>query len=42
MNEPLAIAAKAPDYVITLIADMLGGDYPDNQVLLGTVFDGKG
>lgn len=40
MNEPKLIASEAADYVETLIAEMLEGDYPDNQVLLGTVLDG--
>ncbi|PMN30011.1 hypothetical protein BCT35_20655 [Vibrio lentus] len=40
MSEALRIAAEAPDYIETLIIEMLQGDHPDNEVLLGTLLSG--
>ena len=40
MSEALKMAAEAPDYIETLIIEMLQGDYPDNEVLLGTLLSG--
>ena len=40
MSEALKMAAEAPDYIETLIIEMLQGDHPDNEVLLGTLLSG--
>ncbi|MEZ9216502.1 MULTISPECIES: hypothetical protein [Vibrio] len=40
MSEALKVAAEAPDYIETLLVEMLQGDYPDNEVLLGTLLSG--
>ncbi|MEZ8695023.1 hypothetical protein AB6D15_22560 [Vibrio splendidus] len=40
MSEALRMAAEAPDYIETLIIEMLQGDHPDNEVLLGTLLSG--
>ncbi|MEZ8881831.1 hypothetical protein AB6E09_22960 [Vibrio lentus] len=40
MSEALKVAAEAPDYIETLLVEMLEGDYPDNEVLLGTLLSG--
>lgn len=40
MSEALKVAAEAPDYIETLLIEMLQGDYPDNEVLLGTLLSG--
>ncbi|MEZ8651701.1 hypothetical protein AB6D92_22360 [Vibrio splendidus] len=40
MSEALNMAAEAPDYIETLIIEMLQGDHPDNEVLLGTLLSG--
>lgn len=40
MSEALKIAAEAPDYIETLLVEMLEGDHPDNEVLLGTLLSG--
>ncbi|PMN08332.1 hypothetical protein BCT39_14410 [Vibrio lentus] len=40
MSEALKMAAEASDYIETLIIEMLQGDHPDNEVLLGTLLSG--
>lgn len=40
MSEALKMAAEAPDYIETLLVEMLEGDHPDNEVLLGTLLSG--
>ncbi|MEZ8855575.1 hypothetical protein AB6E16_08720 [Vibrio atlanticus] len=40
MSEALKVAAEAPDYIETLLVEMLEGDHPDNEVLLGTLLSG--
>ncbi|MFS1900017.1 hypothetical protein BCU43_000670 [Vibrio lentus] len=40
MSEALKVAAEAPGYIETLLVEMLEGDYPDNEVLLGTLLSG--
>ncbi|KAA8598007.1 hypothetical protein F0Z19_3507 [Vibrio cyclitrophicus] len=40
MSEALKVAAEAPDYIETLLVEMLQGDHPDNEVLLGTLLSG--
>lgn len=40
MSEALRMVAEAPDYIETLIIEMLQGDHPDNEVLLGTLLSG--
>ncbi|ELC3158846.1 hypothetical protein J0692_04820 [Vibrio alginolyticus] len=40
MSEALKVAAEAPDYIETLLIEMLEGDYHDNEVLLGTLLSG--
>ncbi|MBJ2147564.1 hypothetical protein JC606_14405 [Vibrio sp. IB15] len=37
MSEAQKIAAEAPDYIETLLVEMLEGEHPDNEVLLGTL-----
>ena len=41
MSEAQKIAAEAPDYIQTLLVEMFEGNYPDNEVLLGTLLSGK-
>ncbi len=41
MSEALRVAAEAPGYIETLLVEMLEGDYPDNEVLLGTLLSGN-
>ena len=41
MSEALKVAAEAPGYIETLLVEMLEGDYPDNEVLLGTLLSGN-
>ncbi|MDH5880396.1 hypothetical protein L8S15_14970 [Vibrio sp. S/42/10] len=41
MSEALKVAAEAPDYIETLLVEMLQGDHPDNEVLLGTLLSGN-
>ncbi|NOH82829.1 hypothetical protein F0249_03325 [Vibrio sp. 03-59-1] len=41
MSEGMKIAAEAPDYIEILIAEMLAGGHPDNEVLLGTLLTGN-
>lgn len=41
MSEPSNIASQAGSYADELINDMLSGNYPDNEVLLGEVLSGK-
>ncbi|MEQ6344928.1 MULTISPECIES: hypothetical protein [Vibrio] len=41
MSEALKVAAEAPDYIETLLIEMLEGDHPDNEVLLGTLLSGN-
>ena len=40
MSEALKVAAEAPDYIETLLVEMLQGAHPDNEVLLGTLLSG--
>ncbi|PML06253.1 hypothetical protein [Vibrio lentus] len=40
MSEALKVAAEAPDYIETLLIEMLEGDHPDNEVLLGSLLSG--
>ena len=40
MSEALKVAAEAPDYIETLLVEMLEGDHPDNEVLLGALLSG--
>jgi len=40
MSEAQKIAAEAPDYIETLLVEMLEGRHPDNEVLLGTLLCG--
>ena len=40
MSEAQKVAAEAPDYIETLLVEMLEGDHPDNEVLLGTLLSG--
>ncbi len=37
MSEAQKVAAEASDYIETLLVEMLEGDHPDNEVLLGTL-----
>lgn len=39
MREAKKIASEAPDYIETIIADMLEGSHSDNKVLLGELLD---
>jgi hypothetical protein len=41
MSEAKKIENEAPDYIETIIADMLKGNHPDNKVLLGELLDGN-
>ena len=41
MSEALKIAAEAPDYIETLLVEMLEGNHPDNEVLLGALLSGN-
>ncbi|MBJ2148963.1 hypothetical protein JC606_21740 [Vibrio sp. IB15] len=41
MSEALKIAAEATDYIETLLVEMLEGNHPDNEVLLGTLLSGN-
>ena len=41
MSEALKVAAEAPDYIETLLVEMLEGNHPDNEVLLGTLLSGN-
>jgi len=41
MSEAIKMAAQAPSYIETLLVEMLEGNYPDNEVLLGTLLSGK-
>lgn len=41
MSEALKVAAEAPDYIETLLVEMLEGNYADNEVLLGTLLSGN-
>ena len=40
MSEALKIAAEAPGYIETFLVEMLEGEHPDNEVLLGTLLCG--
>ncbi|MCC4854451.1 hypothetical protein PD716_08580 [Vibrio gigantis] len=40
MSEAQKVAAEAPDYIETLLVEMLEGDHPDNEVLLGALLSG--
>ncbi|MEZ8296508.1 hypothetical protein AB6D11_22065 [Vibrio splendidus] len=40
MSEAQKVAAEAPDYIETLLIEMLEGDHPDNEVLLGALLSG--
>ncbi|WP_454440262.1 hypothetical protein [Vibrio bathopelagicus] len=40
MSEAQKVAAEAPDYIETQLVEMLEGDHPDNEVLLGTLLSG--
>ncbi|EGU38040.1 MULTISPECIES: hypothetical protein [Vibrio] len=41
MSEALKVAAEAPGYIETLLVEMLEGNHPDNEVLLGTLLSGN-
>jgi len=41
MSEALKVAAEAPDYIETLLVEMLEGNHADNEVLLGTLLSGN-
>jgi len=41
MSEAIKVAAEAPQYIESLLTEMLEGDHPDNEVLLGTLLSGK-
>ena len=40
MSESQKIAAKASEYIDSMIEEILEGDYPDNHLLLGSVISG--
>ncbi|MEZ8657732.1 hypothetical protein AB6D68_01320 [Vibrio cyclitrophicus] len=40
MSEAMKVAGEAPDYIETLLVEMLEGDHSDNEVLLGTLLSG--
>lgn len=37
MSEAKKVASEAPDYIETLLVEMISGGHMDNQVLLGTL-----
>lgn len=41
MTEAELIADNAKHHVLTLITEMMGGDHPDNRVLLGELLSGN-
>lgn len=41
MSEAKELASAASDYIENLIAEMLDGDHPDNEVSLGRLLCGK-
>ena len=40
MSEALNVAAEAPDYIETLLVEMIEGDHQDNEILLGILLSG--
>ncbi|QPK06519.1 hypothetical protein FCV62_18205 [Vibrio kanaloae] len=40
MSEALKVAAEAPDYIETLLVEMIEGDHQDNEILLGILLSG--
>ncbi|MFA0690599.1 hypothetical protein [Vibrio splendidus] len=41
MSEAKAVAAEAKGYIEQLLTEMFEGNYPDNEVLLGTLLSGN-
>ncbi|MEZ8542925.1 hypothetical protein AB6C74_08775 [Vibrio splendidus] len=40
MSEAQKVAGEAPDYIETLLVEMLEGEHSENEVLLGTLLSG--